>query len=218
MKAVSRNIAPAPIAACSARNTTAGRRSRAATTLPISAPTPSPVRYTPSSVPNVNAVPFIVTASTRNHTISSASARRPEVPKMQAQTQKGKLTFEGPPEGGTHRMSAVMRDRNPATAGTTTSAHRTLKSTPTRMLPSSPSLGSRTHVETSAPVAAPRVFTPYRMPITDAARSSRDASARDSKGSDAPMKNVGTSRLPKSSSASAGAGMEAAPNRVYRKS
>jgi hypothetical protein len=56
------------------------------------------------------------------------------------------------------------------------------------------------------------------MPMTDAARSSRDASARESSGSDAPMKNVGTSRLMNSKSASAGAGISAAPKRLYRKS
>src|SRR5262245_65813544 len=96
---------------------------------------------------------------------------------MQAQIQNGKLTSEGPPEGGPHTLSGpwapvdarsasttgVMLERNPTTAGRTMSAQSTLKSTPTRMLPSRPNRGSRTQVDTRAPVAAPSVFTPYKI-------------------------------------------------------
>jgi hypothetical protein len=81
------------------------------------------------------------------------------------------------------------------TSGIITPAHRTFRPAPTRTLPSSPRRGSSHQVDNTAPAAAPSVLTPYSTPITDAARSSRCVSARASRGSDAPMKNVGHSRL-----------------------
>src|SRR5882672_11684845 len=137
----------------------------------------------------------MVTASTRNQTISSDSASRPEQAKMTAQTANGNVVGStgGWAAGGS---AAGSRDRErSATEGSRTRAQATLSATPMRRLPSRPRRGRNTHVESNAPVAAPSVLTPYSTPMTVEARSMREASARDSSGSDAPMKKVGQRRL-----------------------
>jgi len=74
-----------------------------------------------------------------------------------------------------------------------------------------------TQVAVSAPAAAPSVLSPYSAPIIGAAVSILSVRARASNGSDAPMKNVGHSRLPKSTSGIASRAIDA-PSRWYRKS
>src|SRR4029077_12534848 len=100
------------------------------------------------------------------------------------------------------------------TDGSRTRAHATFRTTPICRLPSSPRRGRSTHVEASAPAAARRVLTPYNTPITEEALSMREASARDSNGSDAPMKKVGHRRLANRRSTSAAGAIGALPTRL----
>lgn len=169
------------------------------------APSPRPERYTPSRVPNVNAVDLSMTPSNRNQVTSSASAMNPAIPYTNAHpvNDSGSLVagaivsvlFEGVP--GCRLMRAPLGPSITAAAA----AQARLKAAASHSECSSPRRGSSTHVLRNAPDAAPSVFHPYSDPTTRAVISTLPVSARASSGSDRPMKKVGHSRLTRSTAA-----------------
>ena len=182
---------PAP--ACRRKNPSAGRRTRPATLLPMVAPSPSPVRYRPSSVPNVKAVDFSITPSSLNHTISSDKATNPANAKSAAQTGKLNVRFAGVRAASrTLSVGVALPSACPARARKTpAAAHPRLRNAARRAPPSRPVWGSTHHVVARAPIAAPSVFSAYSQPTVDPALPIFLARPRARRGSETPMKNVG---------------------------
>src|SRR5437588_13131168 len=91
----------------------------------------------------------------------------------------------------------VNRSATNRTSSSRVSAQAKLMVTPRLRVWCSPKFGSNTQLVMNAPVAAPKVFAPYRPRMVGPAAKIFEVRALANIGSDTPMKNVGQSKLRK---------------------
>ena len=130
-------------------------------------PSAQPERYTDSTVPNVNAVDFVATSTSRNQTISSPSAQNP----LSAYSiSHGRSDPDDPGDGPGMAFSFVSVNSAPRTARAAATDASRFAAAATHVAPVRPPRGTSSHGVANAPPAAPRTTSSARTPGTSGAR------------------------------------------------